>query len=154
MGPQGEEAYIALGSNLGDRRARDRCRAFAALAVLPATPARGALLPLRIGAAGRADGGDYLNAVARLRTTLAPLELLHALQAIEARGRGRERPYPTTRRARWTSICCSTASLRLAGDLALVLPHSRACTNVHSFSFRSPKSRRRSSSRRTVPSPT
>ena len=39
-----------------------------------------------------AQGPDFFNAVAELVTTLAPLALLHALQAIE-RAHGRERPY-------------------------------------------------------------
>jgi len=67
-------------------------------------------------------GGDYLNAVARLRTTLAPLELLHALQAIEAEA-GRLRPYPNAPRS-------LDLDLLLYGDAVvegdeLTLPHPR-----------------------------
>lgn len=40
----------------------------------------------------QASGPDFINAVAELDTTLAPLELLDALQALELR-HGRERPY-------------------------------------------------------------
>jgi 2-amino-4-hydroxy-6-hydroxymethyldihydropteridine diphosphokinase len=120
VGPQGEEAFVGLGSNLGDRRAQ-LASAFAALAVLPGTQllARSSLYesaPLDAG------GGDYLNAVARLRTTLAPLELLHALQAIETAA-GRQRPYPNAPRS-------LDLDLLLHGDAAvegdeLVLPHPR-----------------------------
>ena len=39
-----------------------------------------------------ADGPDYINAVAEIKTTLSPLELLHQLQAIE-NAFGRERLY-------------------------------------------------------------
>lgn len=39
-----------------------------------------------------ADGPDYINAVAEIKTTLTPLELLHQLQAIE-NAFGRERLY-------------------------------------------------------------
>lgn len=39
-----------------------------------------------------ADGPDYINAVAEIRTTLEPLALLHSLQAIE-NAFGRERAY-------------------------------------------------------------
>jgi len=38
------------------------------------------------------SGPDYVNAVVRLRTALAPLDLLDALQGIEL-AHGRERPY-------------------------------------------------------------
>ena len=120
MGSQGEEAFVSLGSNLGDRRAR-LASAFAALSGLPGTRlvARSSLYesaPLEAG------GGDYLNAVARLRTTLAPLDLLHALQAIEAEA-GRQRPYPNAPRS-------LDLDLLLYGEVAvasddLTLPHPR-----------------------------
>jgi 2-amino-4-hydroxy-6-hydroxymethyldihydropteridine diphosphokinase len=114
------DAFVGLGSNLGDRRARIEA-AFEALAALPATRlvARSSLYesaPLDAG------GGDYLNAVARLRTGLAPLELLRALQAIEAEA-GRERPYRNAPRS-------LDLDLLLHGDREmrsdeLVLPHPR-----------------------------
>ncbi len=50
------------------------------------------LSPLYGTAPVNSSGPDYVNAVARLDTTLPPLELLAALQAIEQR-HGRERPY-------------------------------------------------------------
>jgi len=117
---QGEEAFVGLGSNLGDRRAR-LTAAFAALAALPETQllARSSLYesaPLDAG------GGDYLNAVVRLRTTLAPLELLHALQAIEA-GAGRQRPYRNAPRSLDLDLLLYGDVVR-AGD-ELVLPHPR-----------------------------
>src|SRR6516164_10038767 len=76
-------AYLALGSNLGDRAA-----------LLDAAIAR---LRLRPGidvscvsshhetepVGGPAGQGKYLNAVAHLRTTLTALQLLHVLQAVE-----------------------------------------------------------------------
>ena len=84
------DAYVGLGSNLGDRAA-ELDRALDELAALPSTTlvARSAYYA---SAPVQAAGGEYLNAVARLRTTLAPIELLRALQAIE-RAHGRERPY-------------------------------------------------------------
>lgn len=39
-----------------------------------------------------ADGPDYINAVAKIKTTLSPFQLLHQLQAIE-NAFGRERLY-------------------------------------------------------------
>jgi len=120
VGSQGEEAFVSLGSNLGDRRAR-LASAFAALSLLPGTRlvARSSLYE---SAPVDAGGGDYLNAVVRLRTALAPLELLHALQAIEAEA-GRQRPYPNAPRS-------LDLDLLLYGDRAvesdeLVLPHPR-----------------------------
>jgi 2-amino-4-hydroxy-6-hydroxymethyldihydropteridine diphosphokinase len=117
---QGEEAFVGLGSNLGDRRARIEA-AFDALAALPGTEllARSSLYE---SAPVDAGGGDYLNAVARLRTTLEPLALLRALQAIEAAA-GRERSYPNAPRN-------LDLDLLLHGDRviesdALVLPHPR-----------------------------
>ncbi len=84
-------AWIGLGSNLEAPR-RQLERAFEALSALPRSRlvARSSLYaspPL-----GPADQPDYLNAVAGLETELAPLELLDALQAVEAaQGRVRGR---------------------------------------------------------------
>jgi 2-amino-4-hydroxy-6-hydroxymethyldihydropteridine diphosphokinase len=72
------DAYVGLGSNLGDRAGAIE-RALAGLAALPETSlvARSALYrsaPLD------APGDDYLNAVAHLRTALAPLPCFNGLQ--------------------------------------------------------------------------
>ena len=83
-------AWIGLGANLGDARAALR-GAMAAIAQLPHTQVQ-AVSSLYRSAPVDATGPDYLNAVAQVATALAPLELLHALQAIE-RAAGRERPY-------------------------------------------------------------
>ncbi|MBS0609308.1 MAG: 2-amino-4-hydroxy-6-hydroxymethyldihydropteridine diphosphokinase [Comamonadaceae bacterium] len=83
-------AWIALGANLGDARAALR-GALQAMAVLPDTRLL-AVSSLYRSAPVDALGPDYLNAVAELQTGLAPLDLLHALQAIE-QAAGRERPY-------------------------------------------------------------
>jgi 2-amino-4-hydroxy-6-hydroxymethyldihydropteridine diphosphokinase len=84
------DAYIGLGSNLGDRL-DELERAFDEIAALPETA-----LIVRSScyqsAPLDAPGSDYLNAVAHVRTALAPLALLHALQAIETR-HGRTRPF-------------------------------------------------------------
>jgi 2-amino-4-hydroxy-6-hydroxymethyldihydropteridine diphosphokinase len=127
---QGGEAYVGLGSNLGDRRAQ-LAAAFTALAALPGTTldARSSLYesaPLGTGGVparhGAATGGDYLNAVARLRTTLAPLELLHALQAIEAAA-GRERPYPNAPRGLDLDLLLYDEQALVGAELTL--PHPR-----------------------------
>ena len=118
--PTPSDAFIGLGSNLGDRAA-EIDRALAEIAALPATAlvarsAHYASAPLD------APGGEYLNAVAHVRTALAPLDLLHALQAIESR-HGRLRPFPGAPRT-------LDLDLLLYGDLVLAsgeltLPHPR-----------------------------
>ena len=120
MAADGEEAFVGLGSNLGDRRTRIEA-AFHALAALPQTALLGRS-SLYESAPLDAGGGDYLNAVARLRTGLEPLALLRALQAIEAEA-GRERPYPNAPRS-------LDLDLLLHGDRVLesdelTLPHPR-----------------------------
>ncbi|MEP7300916.1 MAG: 2-amino-4-hydroxy-6-hydroxymethyldihydropteridine diphosphokinase [Caldimonas sp.] len=116
----GEEAFIGLGSNLGDRRATLE-RAFSAIAALPGTRevARSSLYqsaPLQAG------GGDYLNAVVEVRTTLAPPALLQALQAIETRF-GRERPFANAPRTLDLDLLLY-GTLQCAGA-GLVVPHPR-----------------------------
>jgi 2-amino-4-hydroxy-6-hydroxymethyldihydropteridine diphosphokinase len=116
----GCDAFVGLGSNLGDRVA-ELDAALAALAALPATTLA-AHSSYYESAPHDAPGGDYLNAVARVRTSLAPLELLRTLQAIEAR-RGRVRPFDNAPRT-------LDLDLLLYGELAiesaaLTLPHPR-----------------------------
>ncbi|HVX05197.1 MAG TPA: 2-amino-4-hydroxy-6-hydroxymethyldihydropteridine diphosphokinase, partial [Rhodanobacteraceae bacterium] len=82
-------ACVALGSNLGDPRAQVE-RGFAALAALPHTTLGARSRLYRTPPWGVADQPDFINAVARLETTLAPRALLGALLAIEA-GAGRVR---------------------------------------------------------------
>ena len=84
------EAFVGLGSNLGDRVAA-LDTALAALAAMPETTLV-AHSSYYQSAPLEAPGDDYLNAVARLETALSPLALLRALQAIET-GQGRERPF-------------------------------------------------------------
>ena len=117
---QGEDAFIGLGSNLGDR-ADELERALSEIAALPGT----ALLACSSqyeSAPLQAGGGDYLNAVARVRTTLAPMALLHALQAIEAR-HGRQRPFANAPRTLDLDLLLHGATACASGEL--VLPHPR-----------------------------
>jgi len=86
----GATAFVGLGANLGDARATLR-EALTALQAL-AEPGSFAASSLWGSAPIDSSGPDYVNAVARLRTPLAPHALLDALQAIEQRF-GRERPY-------------------------------------------------------------
>lgn len=83
-------AFIALGANLGALRATLEA-ALAELAAWPGIRLRAVSSAWHSAPVG-CEGPDYLNAVAAIDTTLAPLPLLDALQAIEQR-HGRERPY-------------------------------------------------------------
>lgn len=119
-------AVIALGSNLGDRRATI-AEAVADLGRMPLTDAVVASEPVE-SVALTPDGPDaqapaYLNSVALVSTRLAPTVLLGYLHAIEAR-HGRERI------ARWGDRTLDLdliayGDARSAGP-GLVLPHPRA----------------------------
>ena len=85
----GVPAYIGLGSNL--EQPIEQLRAgLAALAALPTTTLDLCSAFYLTAPVGRLDQPDFINAVCRLRTALAPLALLQRLLAIEA-GRGRRR---------------------------------------------------------------
>jgi len=83
-------AYVALGSNLAQPEAQVN-QAFDALARLPDSRlvARSSLY--RSAPVGYADQPDFINAVARIETQLAPHDLLQSLLGIEQEfGRVRE----------------------------------------------------------------
>ncbi len=85
------DAWIGLGSNLNDPETRIRT-ALDDLRCLERCTLRAVSALYRSAPMGPADQPDYVNAVARLATTLSPEALLDALQAIEhrhARVRGR-----------------------------------------------------------------
>jgi 2-amino-4-hydroxy-6-hydroxymethyldihydropteridine diphosphokinase len=86
-------AYVALGSNLGDRGAY-LALGREALAALPRSRLRAVSSIEETKALGPIRQGPYLNQMAALETELAPEELLDALHAIE-RSAGR------VRAARW-----------------------------------------------------
>lgn len=113
-------AWVALGANLGDALATLRL----ALDELAAHP------QMRLQACSRfyrtapveSTGPDYVNAAVRLGTSLAPLELLDALQDIE-RAHGRERPYRNAPRTLDLDLLAYD-DLRLDTP-RLTLPHPR-----------------------------
>lgn len=119
-------AVVALGSNLGDRAAILEA-AFAELQRLPLVDDVRASAPVE-SVAVTPDGPDaerppYLNAVALVRTRLAPSVLLAFLQAIETR-HGRER------RERWGDRTLDLDLIAygnvISRDAHLTLPHPRA----------------------------
>ena len=114
------DAFIGLGSNLGDRESHVET-AIREIATLPGTSlvSRSSLYessPLD------ACGGDYLNAVARVRTSLGAMELLAALQSIEA-SHGRERPYRNAPRSLDLDLLLHGDAQRATPELTL--PHPR-----------------------------
>ncbi|MET0983691.1 MAG: 2-amino-4-hydroxy-6-hydroxymethyldihydropteridine diphosphokinase [Telluria sp.] len=83
-------AFIGIGANLGEARAN----VVDALARLDAQPGCRLVAASSLWRTAPVDssGDDYINAVARVETSLDAHALLHALQAIEL-AHGRERPY-------------------------------------------------------------
>ncbi|MFC4487005.1 2-amino-4-hydroxy-6-hydroxymethyldihydropteridine diphosphokinase [Tepidiphilus baoligensis] len=115
-------AHVALGANLGDAEATVRA-AIAALGRLPDTQLVAASSLYRTAPVGVPEPQpDYINAVARVATTLPPEALLDELLALEARF-GRIRPY------RWAPRALDL-DLLLYGAVvldtpSLTLPHPR-----------------------------
>ena len=113
-------AYVGLGANLGDLR-RTLEAALADLADVKDLTLEAVSSAWRSAPVG-CEGPDYLNAAARVSTTLPPLTLLAALQAIELR-HGRERPFVNAPRT-------LDLDLLLYGDQTIALdrllvPHPR-----------------------------
>jgi 2-amino-4-hydroxy-6-hydroxymethyldihydropteridine diphosphokinase len=116
------EAYIALGSNLGDARGHVQ-DAFDALARLPGTRLLTRSLLYLTPPWGMLEQPAFVNAVARIDTTLSPHALLDALLAIE-RAAGRVRDGE-----RWGPRTLDLDILHMDGvtldDERLSLPHPR-----------------------------
>jgi len=113
-------AWIGIGANLGDARA-NVADAFARLQKLPGCTLM-ATSGLYRTAPIDSSGDDYINAVARIATTLDAEALLQALHGIE-QAHGRERPYRNAPRT-------LDLDLLLYGDATidtptLTVPHPR-----------------------------
>jgi len=113
-------AYIALGANLGDARATVLA-AMQSMAALPQTAVvtRSALYR---SAPVQAQGPDFINAVVGVDTQLNAMELLVALQQIEAAA-GRQRPYPNAPRTLDLDVLLY-GHARIS-SATLTVPHSR-----------------------------
>ena len=118
--PARRNAFVALGSNLGDRVAALDA-ALVAIAALPATKLV-AHSSYYQSAPVDAPGDDYLNAVARLETSLPPRALLRALQAIET-SQGRERPF--SHAPRTLDLDLLLYDQVVLDSVELTLPHPR-----------------------------
>ncbi|MFA5370838.1 MAG: 2-amino-4-hydroxy-6-hydroxymethyldihydropteridine diphosphokinase [Sideroxydans sp.] len=114
-------AYLALGSNLDDPLAQVKS-AMSALDTLPHTRVLNRSSLYRSAPQGYLDQPDFVNAVVRVRTELAPHVLLDAMLALE-RARGRTREFTNAPRT-------LDLDMLLYDDLALhehglTLPHSQ-----------------------------
>jgi 2-amino-4-hydroxy-6-hydroxymethyldihydropteridine diphosphokinase len=114
-----EQAYIALGSNLGDRQ-EHLAASRAALAALPATRLVAASAVEETQPLAGMDQPPYLNQMVLLETSLQPRALLAACQAIE-RSRGR------VRTEHWGARTLDLDIVRYGGrriaDPDLIIPH-------------------------------
>jgi 2-amino-4-hydroxy-6-hydroxymethyldihydropteridine diphosphokinase len=114
-----ERAYVALGSNLGDR-AGYLAAARAALGTLPATSLIAASVVEETAPFGPVVQGPYLNQMVALDSELPPLALLAELHRIE-RSLGR------VRRERWGARTIDLDLVRYGAHAmtapALTLPH-------------------------------
>jgi 2-amino-4-hydroxy-6-hydroxymethyldihydropteridine diphosphokinase len=114
-----ERAYIALGSNLGDRE-EHLAAARAALAALPATRWVAASSVEETQPLAGMNQPAYLNQMVLLETSLEPRALLAACQAIE-RSRGR------VRTEHWGPRTLDLDIVRYGGrriaDPDLIIPH-------------------------------
>ena len=115
-----QRAWVGIGANLGDARATVNA-ALAALASLPGCTLVQAS-PRYRSAPVEAAGPDFINAVAALDTTLSPLALLAALQAIEQHF-GRQRPYPNAPRTLDLDLLLHGQTV--LQTTTLTLPHPR-----------------------------
>ena len=119
-----DRAYVALGSNLGDRAAQlDRARA--ALTLLPSTRLAAPSSVEETAPLGAMAQPPYLNQMVALDTSLAPETLLAALHAIE-RAQGR------LRGARWGARTIDLDLVRYGDRViqtpSLTLPHPGLAT--------------------------
>lgn len=114
-----ERAYVALGSNLGDR-AGHLAAAREALAALPRTRVVAESRVEETAPLGGMEQPAYLNQMVLLETALAPRALLAACQAIE-RSRGR------VRGERWGARTLDLDIVRYGhrriADPDLIIPH-------------------------------
>jgi 2-amino-4-hydroxy-6-hydroxymethyldihydropteridine diphosphokinase len=117
-------AYLALGSNLGDRAAH-LAAAVRALAALGRVAACSGLYETR--PEGGAEQPDYVNAVVRLETGLSPRALLDGCLAVEL-GEGRVRPQvkPSALKAsRTLDIDVLLCDDQIIDEPGLTVPHPR-----------------------------
>lgn len=114
-------AFIALGSNLQDPTQQVK-RAFDAVAQLPETTLLKQSSLYKTAPVGYDNQPDFINAVVKVETTLAPEALMCHLLTIETQF-GRERPFPNAPRILDLDLLLYE-TLCMQSDL-LTLPHPR-----------------------------
>jgi FdhD protein len=119
MSVQAAPAFIGLGSNL-ENPERQVLDAFGELAALPGVTLLRRSSLYRSAPVGYVDQPDFINAVAEIRTALAPHDLLAALQGIERR-HGRRREFKNSPRTLDLDILIYADLTLDTNDL--VLPH-------------------------------
>ncbi|MHB0991197.1 MAG: 2-amino-4-hydroxy-6-hydroxymethyldihydropteridine diphosphokinase [Burkholderiales bacterium] len=115
------DVFIALGSNLANP-ARQIMLAFDAIACLPETSLCSRSSLYLTAPVGYADQPDFINAVIKINTGLAPMPLLAALLDIEQR-QGRERTFRNAPRVLDLDILLYNEMI--LGESELTLPHPR-----------------------------
>jgi len=119
----GTTAYIALGSNLGDRR-RHLESALDDLAATEGIEVRAISEYLETEPQGPPGQGPYLNAAAALRCEIEPRRLLNTMLAIEA-ARGRDRAGEQRWGPRTLDLDLLLFGSRIIDEPGLVVPHPR-----------------------------
>jgi 2-amino-4-hydroxy-6-hydroxymethyldihydropteridine diphosphokinase len=114
-------AFVGLGANLGEPESQVR-RAVAALGKLPETRLIAASSLYRSEPVGVGEQPDFINAVAKVETSLTARELLDELLALEARF-GRERPAPGAPRT--LDLDLLLYGDRVIAEPRLAVPHPR-----------------------------
>ncbi len=114
-------AYIALGSNL-EQPQHQLQAGFDALARLPDTQLIAQSSLYRSAPVGYVNQPDFVNAVAAIRTALAPRALLDALLTIE-REHGRVRDFPNAPRT--LDLDIALYDERIINEPGLTVPHPR-----------------------------
>ncbi|MEO1129810.1 MAG: 2-amino-4-hydroxy-6-hydroxymethyldihydropteridine diphosphokinase [Planctomycetota bacterium] len=115
------DAAIGLGSNLGDRTSI-LSSAVDALRQLPGTTLTAVSPIIETSPVGPQDQPNFLNAVAIVRTTLTPRQLLDELLAIERR-LGRDRSEPTRWGPRVIDLDLLLHGEAVIDEPGLTLPH-------------------------------
>jgi len=116
-------AFVGLGGNLGDARSTLE-EALSALARLPETTLSSRSSLFRTPPWGRIDQPDFVNAVAELRTGLAPRTLLERLLSLE-RDFGRRRDAADRWGPRALDLDLLVYGDRRLDEPGLSLPHPR-----------------------------
>jgi len=115
-------AYLGLGSNIGDREL-NLLRAVAEIGKLPGSRITALSGFYDTEPVGEVPQGNFLNAVLRLETSLAPHELLAELRRIESKVFKRKRSVPGGPRTMDLDLLLFDRMVLESGDL--VIPHPR-----------------------------